>query len=112
MSYGRTKPTKFGENGCEKTALTMKSIAQMLAEEGAEVTGPKRKGKKGKKAKKVSKTKLQRPFCMKEGPIQPTKSNADEMSGVSQVDRHDQTQTQTQTRTGKGRLLLSRLFCS
>ena len=33
MEYGRIKPIS-GENGYEKTALTMKSIAELLAEEG------------------------------------------------------------------------------
>ncbi|MCX7560097.1 hypothetical protein OS190_11005 [Sulfitobacter sp. F26204] len=33
MEYGRIEPIK-GENGYEKTALTMKTIAELLAEEG------------------------------------------------------------------------------
>jgi hypothetical protein len=104
MEYGRIKPLS-GENGYEKTALTLKSIAELLADEGTNMDELKR-GAQGAAPTVPTgptvRTPLQQPAHVQTAAKQPTVRKAGNLPQITPADA---------PRTpAKPRSFLSRLF--
>lgn len=98
MDYGRTKPL-VGENVSEKTVLTMKSITELLAEEGTDLDELERSGQ-------APQATLQHPPDLKSTTAQSTGRKADALPRLSAIEGREQ----PEKRAGKARSILFKLF--
>ncbi len=103
MEYGRIKPIE-GENGYEKTSLTMKSIAQLLAEEGTDLEELKRSsGGQGPTPRSADQQRVQEQTSPAP---QPPVSKSDQFPPLCAADGADAAQSSAK----KPRSFLKRLF--